>query len=455
MRAAARMHLPQRFVHHPQPIDFLTLCDGLISPNTRYLVLDVDRTIHRNRNLGELLGWELSCYQGYGDRYLSKAFVRTQARRFYFDTADLAALLRYLWKGSMRWAWPGLCYALCIKFAASFGWGRRWLYRTFGPDPIDAVQSLPREVLLKQMAEVPGDVCRQLMRALWQRLEPDQVILREDIQTLRKRYPQLRIVLCSASPQPVLEVAQEALGADDILYTEIECHSGNFCAPSEARFAWKNLPPRLSPPSRTRHNSSIRKIEALLARYPDFLTVETVGISDTSHGEDHRWADFFTKVADVNSPDPYPLFAAPDSPLREVHSARLRTRRERATPVQGTPVLLDAEQLGPLLARWGQRVATLRERYERECAQVRRARDAVAAEVSRWREQIEQAVHEYNAATATARKKASRRLRSLQAYHRRAMRRMRRLDRRAALVLCQLSLVLEHSRSELTAKIAA
>lgn len=450
---AANVHLPEKFVHHPQPIDFLTLCAGLITPNTRYLVLDVDCTIHRNRNLGELLGWELSCYQGYGERYLSQALLRRRAQRFYFDTTDLAALLRYLWNGAMRWAWPGLCYALHVKFAASFGWSRRWLYRTFGPDPIDVVQGLARDTLLKQMAEVPGDVCRQLMRALWRRLEPDQVVLREDIQTLRQWYPQLRIVLCSASPQPVLEVAQEALGVDDILYTEIECHRGEFCAPGESTFAWQKLPPRLSPPSRTRHNSSIRKIEALLARYPEFLSVETVGISDTSHGEDHRWVDFFTKVADVNSPDPYPLFAAPDSPLREVHSARLRTRHERSTPIQKAPVLLEAGQLEPLLGHWCQRVATLRERYERECARVKRARDVVAAEVSHWREQVEQAVHEYNLATATARKEAGRRLRSLQAYQRRALRRMRRLDRRSALVLCQLSLVLEHARSELNAKL--
>ena len=53
-----------------EPIAFRALCERAIPPETRLVVLDLDRTLHLGRNMGELLGWEISAYRGYGPSYL-------------------------------------------------------------------------------------------------------------------------------------------------------------------------------------------------------------------------------------------------------------------------------------------------------------------------------------------------------------------------------------------------
>ncbi len=46
------------------PMLFRAVCERAIPPEARLVVLDLDRTLHLGRNMGELLGWEISAYRG-------------------------------------------------------------------------------------------------------------------------------------------------------------------------------------------------------------------------------------------------------------------------------------------------------------------------------------------------------------------------------------------------------
>ena len=76
-----------------------------------------------------------------------------------------------------------------------------------------------------------------------------------------------------------------------------------------------------------------------------------MGVSDTSRGEDHCWAQHFTRVVDINSPTPFPVIVSSDSPLLEVHSATVLTRNERRRREAGESKYLDPRRaklaLGP------------------------------------------------------------------------------------------------------------
>jgi hypothetical protein len=124
-------------------------------------------------------------------------------------------------------------------------------------------------------------------------------------------------VLSSASPKPTVEVAGEALNVDHVHYSTLDqINSGE---------------------------AKINRLRELCDRVGN-PEVEIVGISDTSRGEDHCWAEYFTCVVDINSPTPFPAIVSSKSPLREVHSATLLTRRERDRRAAGHADYLDARR---------------------------------------------------------------------------------------------------------------
>jgi hypothetical protein len=140
------------------------------------------------------------------------------------------------------------------------------------------------------------------------------VIDRDDLSWVRLRWPQIEVVLSSASPKPTVEVAGEALGVDHFHYSTLD-----------------------------HINSGEGKIERLRELYEGVnAEVEIVGISDTSRGEDHCWAEHFTRVVDINSPTPFPAIVSARSPLLEVHSATVLTKHERERRSAG-----DADYLDP------------------------------------------------------------------------------------------------------------
>jgi hypothetical protein len=290
------------------PLAFRELCERAVPPETRLLVLDLDRTLHLGRNMGELLGWEISAYRGYGSAYLTDIEPRRSAGRMVLDLARPLSALRYLSRAALVWGPPGLFYLLWCKIAARVRLLRRHSYARFGPEPIHAVQRVPQDVLFRQMASLPGALVRELAARVWARHVRDQTVEREDLDWLRRRCPGVRIVLSSASPVEVVETAARELGFDDAIGS-----------------------------SPGRINGGRAKLARLRARYPEMRTdgAVTVGISDTGHGEDHCWTEAFTHVVDVNSTSPFPPIVPESSPLRAIFSAPILTRAEKEARARG------------------------------------------------------------------------------------------------------------------------
>jgi len=309
--------LVDRLVHHGEVPSFRELCARVLTPKTRYLVLDLDRTIHLGRDLGEDLGWELCAYQGYGREHFERIEERQHSGKFLFDWEHPRKTARYLGRSFKIWAYPGAYYGLWGKAAARVDWLRRRGFRHFVADPIRAAQRVPQLTLLRHLQTTSEDVLRDLAQHIWHRHEPDQVIDHEDLAWVRAQWPQVEVVLTSASPKPTVEIAGEALGVDHIHYSTLDhINSGE---------------------------AKIKRLRELCDCLGD-PDVEIVGISDTSRGEDHCWAQHFTRVVDINSPTPFPAIVASDSPLLEVHSAILLTKHEREQRAAGDVGYLDARR---------------------------------------------------------------------------------------------------------------
>lgn len=346
----APKRLVDRLVHHGEVASFRALCERVLTPNTRYLVLDLDRTIHLGRDLGQDLGWELCAYEGYGREHFETIEVRSESGRFLLDWAHPRKTARYLTRSLRIWAYPGVYYGLWGKAAARIDWLRRRGFRHFVSDPVRAAQRVPQVTLLQHLETTPYPVLRKLAQQIWQRHAPDQVIDRDDLTWVRARWPGVQVVLSSASPKPTVEVAGEALGVDHIHYSTLDhINSGE---------------------------AKIDRLRELCDRVGD-PEVEIVGVSDTSRGEDHCWAEHFTRVVDVNSPTPFPAIVSSESPLREVHSAMLLTKHERARRAAGEPGYLDARR--EKLALPHSKLELTREDLERRLGWVLRRINALAA----------------------------------------------------------------------------
>ena len=142
----------------------------------------------------------------------------------------------------------------------------------------------------------------------------------------------MKIIISSASPQPILEAAKEALGVDDVIYSGTQAAEGYLNTPYRfSKWFGVGRPRKVSPPSEEFINASHAKIDGLLERYPDIFApgVVSIGITDTGYGEDHCWSSHFTRVVDVNSRTPFAPIVAAASPLQEVHSAAILTQEER------------------------------------------------------------------------------------------------------------------------------
>ncbi|MCC6214404.1 MAG: hypothetical protein IT376_06020 [Polyangiaceae bacterium] len=345
--AERRTRLVERMIVHGGLIEFSTLAAELVTPRTRYLVLDLDRTLHLGRNIGELLGWEIAALRAFGLEELARMEGARTTGRLLFDRSRLAGSMRYLWHGARTWTVPGLYYFFWGKLPARSDWLRAWTYRRFGAEPVRTVQRVPQDTLLALMEHFPEETLRTLVEAVWDRHEPDQVIRREDLDALRRVAPSLEVVITSASPRLVVEVARERLGAD---------------------YAEGSEPGHI--------NTGPEKIERLAQRFPLALAAgtETVGVTDTGYGEDHCWTEHLTRVADVNSDSPFPPFVSAGSPLQAIHSARLVTNAERRRRAAGTapwtdtrrPSVipperreLDLSQLAAWLGRWGDELEAL------------------------------------------------------------------------------------------------
>lgn len=419
-----------RLVHHGSPKSFDEVALSAVPADARYLVMDLDRTIHLGRNIGELVGWEYCARMAYGADKLALAEPRRSRGRFFLDVQRPLATLHYLYLGARLWAYPGLYYLLWGKLTAGSQKRGRKAYRRFGPHPIQEVQAVPQAALLQQLSSLPLDTIRELARAVWRRHEPDQVITRESLDKLRARCPQLKIILSSASPLPVIEVAAEALGVDDFFGTEVEHTEGRLSAPLPPQpplVLTPRRPHRFSPPSRYRTNASYGKIRHLLERYPDIFDdgVVSVGVSDNGYNEDGAFADFFTHVLDVNSTSPFFPVVAAVAPVREIHSAALLTRREQALRAAGEVAFVDERrktahagerrdftraQLEAALQTVLPAIEERAGRFGLRAQQVTPLQDEVRSAAARVVEKLEAAVASYNQAVGDAKRAALRHL---------------------------------------------
>jgi hypothetical protein len=311
---SSAMRVVDRFVDHGAPLSFRELCASVLDAEHDYLVLDLDKTTHLGRNLGELLAWELCAYEAYGESGTERAVRRWFGGRVLVEWSKPAQLVGYLGAGARRWALPGIHYLVWGKLASRIPSIRRLAYRRFGPNPTSAVQRGPQMVALTHLATADEPLLLKLAHRVWRRHAPDQVISREDLDWVRARCPGIEIILSSASPKPMLDVAVEELGADQASYSTAE-----------------------------RINSGKAKIERLREICPRLFDpdVNAVGITDTSYGEDHCWTEHFACVVDINSPTPFPPIVPQASPVRAVHSATVLTREEQRRRNNGDAGYLD------------------------------------------------------------------------------------------------------------------
>ncbi len=311
---SAEMRVVDRYVDHGAPLSFRDLCVRMLHEGHDYLILDLDKTTHLGRNLGELLAWELCAYEAYGESVTGHQARRWFGGRLVLDWSQPVKLARYLAVGARRWAWAGIHYLIWGKLASRIPALRRLAYRRFGPEPTTAVQRRPQMVALAHLATADAALQHDLARRVWRRHVSDQVITREDLDWVRSRSPGIQIILSSASPKAMLDVAVEELGADGATYSSTE-----------------------------RVNSGRAKIARLREVHPRVFdpNVEVLAITDTSYGEDHCWTEHFACVIDVNSPTPFAPIVTRSSPTREVHSAILLTREERRRRGNGDAAYLD------------------------------------------------------------------------------------------------------------------
>jgi len=311
------MRVVDRFVDHGAPLSFRELCARVLEDEHDYLLLDLDKTTHLGRNLGELLEWELCAHEVYGEPGTEHPARRWFGERVLLDWSQPTKLVRYLETGARRWALAGMHYLVWGKLASRIPQLRRLAYGRFGPEPTTAVQRRPQMVALTHLATADDSLLLKLARRVWSRHSPDQVISREDLDWIRARRPGIEIILSSASPKAMLEVATEELGADRATYSTAE-----------------------------RINSGRAKIERLREICPGIFDPDAnvLAITDTSYGEDHCWTEHFACVVDINSPTPFAPIVPQASPAREVHSAIVLTHEEQRRRFNGDVTYLDARR---------------------------------------------------------------------------------------------------------------
>ncbi|MEZ4329786.1 MAG: hypothetical protein R3B40_31430 [Polyangiales bacterium] len=415
------VRLVERVRIHGRPRAFAELMGDVIPPDARFVVLDLDRTVHLGRNLGELLGWELGAHLAYGEDR-RRAMEPTRARgRLALDLRNPRGALRYVGLGYRMWADAGLFYLWWGKLAAVFERMNRMRFRRFGLEPVRAVQSVPQTALLHHLSRVPLPLLRQLAEDVWARHAPDQVIDAADMAAIRARAPRARIILASASPEPMVALAAERLGVDEVYCTTLDRAGEQLASPVPwfRRFGRRKGPARFSLPSRHGINSSRAKVERLVAAHPEILApgTVTVGISDTGYGEDHCWADFFTHVVDLNSDTPFPPFVAAGSPLREVHSAVALSADERARRAgdpayvdprrkplpTGYDVTFERDELQRLLAEEADTIEAIAARFQAGVGPMEAARRGVEGRYEAVQQRLDELVQRYNHAPETER----------------------------------------------------
>jgi hypothetical protein len=320
-----------RLTVHQGPTTFSSLIPQLIPSDADFVVFDLDNTFHLQRNVGEMLGWDIVGREGWGERFYQLIADQDRPSRMVLDPSDIPGIARYLLNGAKTWALPGMIYGLWMKLIYGNRKLRRLAFLYFGAEPVKAVQQIPQGALLHQMSRYSLGQLRYWTKVLLHRIADDMVITPADIEQIREHAPNARLVISSASPQPVLEAAADYFGIDDVIYSEIETLDELISSPPLLHWFFNRdeTPDRIAPLQSLQINNSHAKVRKLAERYPQFSTANTVGISDTDKGEDHAWSTLFRHLIDVNSNDPFPPIVDMDSPTETIDSVHLLSQYEQ------------------------------------------------------------------------------------------------------------------------------
>lgn len=457
------MRVIEKLTIHGNPMSFRELCTRAVDQNTDYLVLDVDHTTHLNRNLGELLGWEICAQSAYGQEALDQLnSTRTPGRLLLMRDKPLASL-SYLVKAASNWAAPGLFYLVWAKWLNRLKPTRPLAYLRFGLEPTRGIQAVPQHRLLEQLSSIPLTKLRHMADRVWRRHKEDQVIKREDLAWLRTRCPGLTIILSSASPQPVLEAAARNLEVDHIFYTRVEEHDGFLSHPASSYGAARKIPRRISPLKNQEVNSRKNKISALEKQFPDIFksSTHTVGMTDTGYCEDHCWANHFDVVVDMNSTDPFPPLIESTSPCRHIHSAEVLSRKEQRLRSEGYPNFRDkrrhaaapskpqeylASELEEILNPHLERVNGLAQAFEKREHSLASQLLSEHNSLLDAQAQLERIVNEFNCAVGPDKEQVFSAFRKHARMAKRVSARITKRLRPLSLLNCQISNVLEEAR---------
>lgn len=428
-----------------------------IPPDTEYLVLDLDRTVHAGLTIGECLGWEvLSRPQGPGPEdgdttpYLAWSRPGKASAR--------------LARGVVVWGLPGLVYALTVRLGDKWDGWHRILVRRNGADYVERMQTLMRSTLMSMTAGYTHGELQAYAARAWHRWNSRLVVTRESIDEIRRSCPGLRgIVLSSASTEPTVAHAAGELGVDGFISSAVDViesgagrHGDEFVqdvytGPAGLpRWITRRRPGQLSRPGAVVHNAAENKVRLLRMRYPELFGdgVVSVAVSDNNYGEDRSWSDHFTHVIGLNTKHPYSPIVRADSPclsIQAIDAIPDRAEADASAPTKGKLTagefgLADLEQrigvdILPRLERFAERLAEMRggSAPERDDS-LRRRLAALAAGTA-------DAVARYNEAQGAAKASIAKELARLDRHARRVRSELAKAGRHCALVECEIELL--------------
>lgn len=292
----------------------------IVPRDTRFVVLDLDRTVHLGVTIGELLGWEILTDPG-----LRRQLDTGPPLPFFTLRRPLDSAVN-LARGLRDWGLAGLMYASTVRL------GNRWprwdglLARQLGTDYVDVVQSLMRGVLMAQASSFSEEELAIFAERAWRRTLHRLVIDRAVVDRIREHCPDLEaVILSSASTAPTVAHAAQQLGVDSWVASSSERHDEQgrslFATPASLpRWLVRGPKGTLSRPGALFHNSSTGKVRLLHMHHPELFGAGsvTVGISDNNFGEDRLWPDYFTHAVALNSRHPFSPFVGRRSPCESV-----------------------------------------------------------------------------------------------------------------------------------------
>lgn len=463
----SRFRLVDRYTVHGGVAPLVERICDLIPPETDFVVLDLDKTVHLGVTLGEVLGWEIL-----SDPRCARAFVDSDAEAdpepFFALRRPVSSTVNFI-RGLRDWGLAGLMYATTVKA------GNRWaawdhvLARHLGSEYVNAVQAVLRNVLMARASSYSAGQLEAFAERAWRRSRHRLVIDAEVVRRIRDHCPGLKaVIVSSASTAPTVTHAAAQLGVDGFISSDVDHYDRegerlSSSPTSVSRWFMVRRPRQLSRPGAVFHNSSVEKVRLLHMHHPEMFAdgVVSVGISDNNFGEDRHWPDYFTHAVALNSTNPFSPFVGAHSPCRSIAVVD-------ASPIGARPIgdrklgwhgsladrqLVASELAGSLGERCLERLTELEtslqsERQRLACGPETTPRLELAEVGAR----IAAAVDVYNESTGSERAAAARRLHALERRLRQLRRDLDRSTRGCSIVQHALAVHLRRAGIEITGR---